>query len=509
MTTKQTQAETGLPTIKLGEINAADAMFLKGESDLRTRQTGHSIYLLDSIPDWDRFFAVWERASRALPPLHHRVVQPSGPGRLPIWQFDPDLDLKFHIRRLAVPSPGTLRQVFEMAENDGMVMLDSARPLWQVTLIEGLEGERAALLLKFHHLWVDGKTNIEVARLIYDIERNADLDKAMPPLPTPPSEAQTSILTKAAREARKTAGKSLSTYGDAMRFGARAATHPRQAISDGGELLASARRVLSPPAAKPSPLIAGRSFKSRYDVLDVPFTELRRAVKSVGCTINDGYLAGIAGGVRLYHERLGATVGEVPIAMPMSTGSDDGIQTGNQVTASLLAIPCDITDPIERLHRVHEIVKSVRQEPAAEILTGITRLLVLVPEQLIAGALSGLMNLMDFGVSQVPGMMEPRYIAGAQLTHYYGFGPRTGMAAFIGMMTHLDNCCIGVHSDPAAIADPDLFIECLSQSFNDILAIGRQSQGAGRKPARKTKAKAKTKSRRRSTTASKAARKPR
>lgn len=480
MATKSTDYKAEAPSIELGDIGATDAIFLKGESDLHSRQTGHSIYLLDSIPEWDRFLAVWERASRLLPPLHHRVVQPPGPGRLPQWQFDPDLDLRFHVRRLALPVPGTLRQLFDIAEIDGMVPFDHARPLWQATLVEGLEGNRAALLLKFHHLWVDGKTNIEVGRLIFDTERDADLDKSMPPPPTRASKsgAQHSPPAKIVQGAREAAGKGLSAYGNAMRQSARVLSNPRRAVSAGSELVASARRVLSPPSAERSPLFAGRSFKSRYDVLDVPFDDLRRAVKSVGCSINDGYMAGITGGIRLYLESLDSHLDEVAIGMPLSTGSDDKLKTGNQISAAILTFPVNLADPVERLHRVQELVKSHRQEQAANFLSSVTPLLMYIPEQLFAGAMSRVLNMLDFTASQVPGMREPRYIAGAQLTHYYGFGPRTGMAAFIGMMTHLDNCCIGVHSDPAAITDPDLFMECLSRGFNEILALGRKTTGA-------------------------------
>jgi WS/DGAT/MGAT family acyltransferase len=479
MNRKDTGSMTEKPLIEQSDISATDAMFLKGETDLRTRQTGHSIYLLDSIPDWDRFFAVWQRASRLLPPLHHRVVQPPGPGRLPEWQFDPDLDLRFHVRRLAVPAPGTLRQVFDIAEIDGMVPLDHVRPLWQVTLIEGLDGDRAALLMKFHHLWVDGKMNIEVARLIYDTERDADLDKPMPPLP---SSSPDSFLEKAVRGAQEAAGKAWSAYGNAVRRSTWAAFHPRRAIAEGSELIASARRVFSPPTAERSPLIAERSFKSRYDVLDVQFADLRRAVKSVGCTINDGYMAGITGGIRRYHERLDSHLDEVAIGMPLSTRGDDKIQTGNQVSAAILTLPVSEADPVKRLHRTHEIVQSHRQEKAADFFMNITQFFVYIPEQLYTRAMSQLLNMIDFTASQVPGMTEPRYIAGAQLTHYYGFGPRTGMAAFLGMMTHLDNCCIGVHSDPAAITDPDLFMECLREGFDEVLALGQEMASGEKSP---------------------------
>ena len=139
------------------------------------------MYVLDRTPDWERFVRVWERASRILPPFYERVVRSPVPGQLPLWRDDPDFDLKFHLRRLSVPAPGTLRQVLDYAEADGMTPHDPGRPLWQVTLLEGLDGDRAALLLKFHHSWMDGNATVQLAQLLYDAERDADLDKPMPP----------------------------------------------------------------------------------------------------------------------------------------------------------------------------------------------------------------------------------------------------------------------------------------------------------------------------------------
>ena len=462
-----------------GEISSADAMFLKGEADPRTRQTGHSIYVLDSIPDYDRFVAVWERISRLLPPLHQRLVRSPVPGRLPVWEDVADVDLRYHVRRLAVPAPGTFRQVLDFAEIDGMIMHDPARPLWQVTLMEGLDGDRAALLLKFHHVWLDGQKNIEVARLLYETERDGDLGKPVPPPPVPDSESR-ERSSPVGSGARAAAAKILSLAGDALLLGVRAASDPRRMISEGVELVASARRVLTPPSAPTSALLSGRSARSRFDVLDVPFADLRRAAKAEGCTLNDAYLAGVAGGLRRYHDHFGAHVEELRIGMPISTRTEEGKQAGNQVTATIFAAPVGVVDPVERLHRFHEIVLSARYEPAMELLVGATDILVHIPDQFFASISSRLPNMVDAGVSQVRGLIEPRYIAGAQLIRYYGFGPHQGLAAFIGMMTHLDTCCIGVHSDPAAVTDPELFMQCLREGFDEVLAIGRKQRASAR-----------------------------
>ena len=456
-------------------LAAADAMFLKGEADPRTRGTGHFVYVLDRAPEWDRFVRVWERASRILPPLHKRVVRTSVPGRLPLWRDDPDFDLRFHLRRVGVPPPGTLRQVLDYAEVDGMTPHDPGRPLWQVTLMEGLEGDQAALLLKFHHSWMDGNATLQVAQLVYDSTRDADLDKPMPEPPAMATGGGRSSPVAAIARAQAQAARNLQTaVGVGGRLTKRAVTKPLDVLGQAAELAASTRRLVTPVSAAPSPLLRGRSPGSRFEILDVPFADLRRAAKSIDCTVNDAYIAGVAGGLRRYHEHLGVHIDEMPIGMPISTRSTDDRALGNQVEAAMIAAPVGVTDPAERMKRVHEIVLAARYEPAMEVLGGAANILVHLPDRLMAGPLMQMVKI-DMGVSQVRGMLDPTYLAGAQILRTYGFGPHLGLAAFIGMMTHLDTCCIGVHADPAAVTDPEAFVRCLGEGFEEVLAVGRRS----------------------------------
>ena len=455
-------------------IAAADAMFFKGEDDPRTRGTGHLVYVLDSVPDWDRFVRVWDRVSRILPPMHKRVVKPTSPGRLPVWQDDPDFDLRFHLRRIRVPAPGTLREVLDYAELDGMTPHDPGRPLWQVTLMEGLDDDRAAVLMKFHHSWLDGNAVIQLAMLAYDAERDGDLAKTVPERPASrrPSAPRTPI-ERAVRGPFDVARWTARVAGDVGRLVLQVVSDPASTARQARELVESAVRLATPVSAKPSPLMRGRSPGSRFEVLDIPFPDLRQAGKAVGCTVNDAYLAGVAGGLRRYHVHLGAPIDAMPMGMPMSTRTDDDRALGNQVVATMIAAPIGVEDPVERMQRFHELVLSARHEPAMDVLSGAAAILVHLPDRLMSGPLMDLVKI-DVGVSQVRGLLEPAYLAGSQIMRAYGFGPHVGLGAFIGMMTHLDQCCIGIHVDPAAVTDSDLLVRCLQESFDEIIATGRQ-----------------------------------
>ena len=124
----------GLPE----ELSAFDMLLHRGEANPRTRSGIMAVELLDTIPQWDRFLSVFEYASRRVLRLRQKVVVPTVPTASPRWVVDPDFNLNFHVRRVRVPEPGTLREVIDLAEVTVQSPLDISRPLWTATLVEGV-----------------------------------------------------------------------------------------------------------------------------------------------------------------------------------------------------------------------------------------------------------------------------------------------------------------------------------------------------------------------------------
>lgn len=166
----------GLPTA----LGAVDYLLHRGEANPRTRSGIMALEILDTTPDWERFRTRFEHASRRVLRLRQKVVVPTLPTAAPRWVVDPDFNLDFHVRRLRVAEPGTLRQVFDLAEVMLQSPLDIARPLWTATLIDGLADGRAATLLHLSHAVTDGVGSVEMFAHIYDLERDP------PPGPPPP-----------------------------------------------------------------------------------------------------------------------------------------------------------------------------------------------------------------------------------------------------------------------------------------------------------------------------------
>lgn len=156
------------------ELGAVDQLLHRGEANPRTRSGIMALELLDTTPEWERYRRNFEYASRTILRLRQKVVMPTLPTAAPRWVVDPDFNLDFHVRRVRIPEPGTLRQVFDLAEIIQQSPLDISRPLWSATLIEGLPDGRAAQLLHLSHAVTDGVGGVEMFAQIYDLERDPE-----------------------------------------------------------------------------------------------------------------------------------------------------------------------------------------------------------------------------------------------------------------------------------------------------------------------------------------------
>src|SRR6201992_1303453 len=173
---------SGVTSEMSDELGPVDYLMHRGEANPRTRSGIMALELLDTTPDWDRCRPRFENASRKVLRLRQKVVVPTLPTANPRWVVDPDFNLDFHVRRVRVSEPGTLREVFDLAELILQSPLDISRPLWTATLVEGLPDGKAATLLHLSHAVTDGVGSVEMVAHIYDLER----DPAPQPTPTQP-----------------------------------------------------------------------------------------------------------------------------------------------------------------------------------------------------------------------------------------------------------------------------------------------------------------------------------
>ncbi len=390
-------------------------------------------------------------------------------------------------------APGTLDQVFEIAQAVAMRPFDRARPLWEAVVIDGLEGGRAAYILKAHHVLTDGIGGVQLLSMLHSRSRAPTRDRPEPP--APPADTRTTVEILAGQGARRAAeapAEAIRQSTVAAEFAARAISSPARALTDVLSFASSLRRVADPATGAPSPLLRPRSLAWRFEAAEVPLADLKEAAKSAGGSVNDAFVAAVLGGFRRYHEHFGVPVDTMPVAMPISLRTAEDPAGGNRFAGARFAAPVAEPDPAERMRQVREFVITARAEPAIDAAALLSPALSHLPGALVARVLATLTSTNDAQVSNVPGIPYPVYMAGARITRMYPFGPLPGCAAMITLLSHDGTCCIGINMDAAAITEPGLFRRYLAESIDEILAL-RPAKPATSKPATSKPARAATK----------------
>src|SRR5277367_5230320 len=450
-------------------LGPVDYLLHRGEANPRTRSGIMALEILDTTPDWDRFRTRFENASRRALRLRQKVVVPTLPTAAPRWVVDPDFNLDYHVRRLRVSEPGTLRQVFDLAELMLQSPLDIARPLWTATLIEGLPDGKAATLLHLSHAVTDGVGSVEMFAHIYDLER----DPAPQPTPTQPipedltaNDLMREGLNHLAANMVYGAGGAL--WGAASMVG-RAVANPGRAVSGVLNYARSGTRVVR-RAAEPSPLLRRRSLATRSEAIDIPLSDLHRAAKAGGGSINDAYLAGLCGALRRYHEALGVPITTLPMAVPVNLRAEADTAGGNRFTGVNLAAPVGTADPVSRMKKIRAQMTQRRDEPAMNIIGSIAPVLSVLPGPLLESLTSSVVGS-DIQASNVPVYPGDTFLVGSKVLRQYGIGPLPGVAMMVVLISRGGWCTITVRYDRASVQNEALFAQCLVEGFDEILAL--------------------------------------
>jgi diacylglycerol O-acyltransferase len=241
--------------------------------------------------------------------------------------------------------------------------------------------------------------------------------------------------------------------------------------------LASVRRVLGLPCP-PAPALAGRGYSRRCAVLVVPLRRLKKAARVLDSTVNDLYLAAIAGALHHYQAAVGVAPADVPLAVPVNLRRGDESAAGNYIGALTLAAPAAEPDPRRRLEAIRPAVKAGRAEPAIRAHALMAPILARMPDMVLERLLAGIPRA-DVQASNVPGPAAKPYFAGRRVLAAYPFGPVPGVGAMITMLSIADDCFVAVHFDPAAFTEPESFASCLRQGFAEILEAGGQASEIG------------------------------
>ncbi len=426
------------------------------------------LIVLEQPPDWDRLVDRLDRASRIAPVLRQKVIEGPTDISSPRLVVDSDFDLSFHARRYRLPDPGSWDQVLAETRRQSMADFDLARPLWRVTVIEGLQDGGAVLLFKLHHAIADGQGAMMLSATIIDmVPEESDLGP-MPPAPVSAPHDTPAILGSALADASSLVRKAAQSAADAaVPIATRALTDPVGAVEDIVTVVKSVSKFLAVPTRPMSPLMTGRSINYHFSTFNVSLSDLKQAAKPHGLSVNDAFMASVTGGLRIYHEQQDEPVAALRCNMPISL-RDPNRPAANAVTIARFVVPVDILDPVERMRALHEIVAQWRKEPALHLADPISDIGIrFMPTEVVASAA----QKSDFTASNVPGVPIPIYISGARIRAMYPLMSTVGAATNITLLSYNGSAGLGISTDDAAIPDREAFIDCLCQGFEEV--IGR------------------------------------
>jgi diacylglycerol O-acyltransferase / wax synthase len=447
-------------------LRNSDAFVWSIESDPRLRSTIVTLILLDRSPDWDTLVNRFELLSRTVPMFRQRVV-PSPRPAPPRWEVDPDFDLAFHLRRVIAPAPANIDTLLEMGRLAAMADFDRARPLWEVTLVDGMADGGAALLCKLNHALTDGAGAVEMAMTLYDRSERYE-ERAMPEAPVPVASgslaAARNIVSFAAGNAANALTGSLNAAPALVFNGIR---RPLTTVTAAWSTAASILRTARPIRRPGSPIMRERRRKRRLAVHHVPKEALHRAGNAAGGSLNDAFIAAIAGGLRRYHDKHGATIGDLVVTMPISIRNPTDPVGGNRATLMRFGVPAGVADPAQRIRLIHDRTSRQRSEKSLAYTQFIAGALNLAPRWYVGSALRNV----DFVASDVPGLPAPVYLAGARVRMQYAFSPTIGAALNVTLLSYVDTCALGINVGTGAIPDFDVFYDCLVAGFDDVLAL--------------------------------------
>lgn len=450
-------------------MNAFETLMWRVEIDSPLRSTCVALELLDGTPDWHAVIETHARVARLVPRLRHRVVAPPLGLAPPRWAEYEHFDLQYHVRRTRLPDGAGWTELLAAAEKSAMRGFDRSRPQWEAVLYEGLPDGKSAYLFKLHHAISDG---LGIMKLMSFLHPAAGQEISVPPeareLPQRPMTPLTALGAHAVDTAKAAPGALRRAGGSAFHALANPASSARSSV----RYTRSLRRVLAPPAAEPSPLLAVRSNNWRFGAIDIDFAALRAAAKAAGGSINDAYLAGLLGGYRIYHEAMGVPVEAIPIAIPISLRKAEDASGGNEIATARLAGPVGIVDPAKRMAAIGEQVRVARSEPAMNNINLVAPALARLPSGVIAHVAGGITKSNDLQASNVQGARQDVFLAGVKVERMYPYAPLPGCPAMITLVTHGQIGCVGVNYDAGAFTDGPGFIRALVAGFDEVLALG-------------------------------------
>lgn len=455
-------------------LSAQDASFLHAERPETPMHVG-GLCVLEAGPLFDdagRFriddFRRHVESRLHLVPLFRKKLMevPFGQGR-PVWVDDASFDVSYHVRITALPAPGNEEQLKLLCSRLQSHLLDRSKPLWELWVVEGLEGGRVALIQKTHHALVDGVSGVDVATVLLDFTPEPAEYPHEPWVPAPaPNPVQ--LLAESLWQRGTEPTELVRSVRAAMRG-------PRRAFRRTAELAISFSTMLRPAAVAPKSSINQRVGRHRrFEVVRTSLEEVKATKNALGGTVNDVVLAGVTGGLRQLLLSRGEDVAGLTLRamVPVSVRDEsERMKLGNRVAAMFVPLPVGEDDPLVRLHMIQgdtREMKDRKQAVGAEFLVQMTQY---APQTVLALAsrLAHRQRFANLVITNVPGPQQPLYVMGAEMLEAFPVVPLVGNTGVgIAILSYHGQLNLGLHGDRDTFPDLGVLAESMEKAFAEL-----------------------------------------
>ncbi len=405
-------------------------------------------------------------------PRYRQRLQRSAVGLAnPVWIDDDGFDLTWHVRRATLPDPGDDGALADFAGRAMSRRLDRSRPLWELTVIDGLQDGRVALLAKMHHALVDGVAAVDIGTVLLDPSPEP-LDI---PAPEQPWEPQAYDRTR--HLARLAATPIVRAQKLLLDSATRALTpDPRRAAGDlrrATELAVQLAKTR--PSAPMTPLNVALGPNRRYALATAPLADLKAAGKSNGATVNDALLAAVTGMLGRYLDEAGQTVTKPLVALVPVSVRREGDAGGNAISTVLVDLPVGEPDPAARIAAIHATMAEIKQSAAVRagaLLVGASGWAPPLISSTLARAMGGV-RAFNIVVSNVPGPQQPFYLNGCRLLAIHPAVPLNppSQRLTVGIVSYDGSVCFGLLADRDLDPPVDVARAALDDALQELRAL--------------------------------------
>jgi len=402
-----------------------------------------------------------------VPRFRQRIDYVPGEGH-PIWIDDDRFNLAYHVRHSALPRPGDGQMLKRLASRIISQQLDRGKPLWEMWFVEGLEGDRFALISKTHHCMIDGVAGAELMSIILDPTADTRTGEPLPWRPRPaPSWGR--VTTDAVWHRVTQPFDALAAAREALRA-------PTETLDKVREAAQGLSQALAPSfaSASPTPLNVACGPHRRFEMVQHRVADYKRVKDALGGTLNDVVLATVSGALRRFFLERGISVQELEVRamVPVSVrAKGKGGELGNQITQMIAELPVGLADPIERLKAVREIMgdlKESKQALGGRVLTAVADWTV--PNVLVqAIRMSVRSRPYNLVVTNVPGPQIPLYFLGGRMVESYPVAPLSpGQALNVALFSYDGGLFWGLNADYDALPDLEQLAQFVSEAFVEL-----------------------------------------